>query len=75
MKKKKKILIGVLSLIILAAFTVLAISFSNAQNNIIDDYYKYVNGKELDKREIEKDKVGFSYLGDKQDEIDDEINK
>ncbi len=75
MKKKKRILIGVLSLIILIVLSILAIKFNNAQNNIIDDYYKYINGKELDKREIEKDKVGFSYLGDKQEEIDDEINK
>lgn len=75
MKNKKGILIGALSLIILIALSVFVINYSNAQNNLIDDYYNYINGKELDKREIEKDKVGFSYLGDKQEEIDDDIDK
>jgi putative endopeptidase len=73
MKIKKNILIIILFVAIILGSFIFVFNYNSASR--IDDYYKYINGKKIDKRDIDKDKVGWSYVQDLQDDIDKETDE
>ena len=73
MKNKKSIIIGIIFIAVILGSIIFVINYNNSSN--IDDYYKYINGKKIEERDIDKEKIGWSYIQDLQDEIDDDVDK